>query len=259
MPASALRPRSVTEIVDAAFQIFRANAPALVMCSAIAYLPTLVLRSFLLRDLQSLGTPDASRMGDVFLHTLYSLLAGIVSYALMTATLTICTSQAYLGEEVDVALAVRRVVSRLLPFLVATLFVSMLTLVGFIFLFVPAIYVTARYFAIAPAMLLEDRGILGAMSRSSELSMGRKWHILNTLGLVILIYFVVLAGLSLVAAMLGGVVVQAILGAIVTICIYPVIAITGVLLYYDARIQSEGLDIELMADALGPVATPLVR
>ena len=31
---------------------------------------------------------------------------------------------------------------------------------------------------------------------------------------------------------------------------YPVVAITEALLYYDARIQSEGLDIELMAGAL---------
>ncbi|MDB4887909.1 MAG: hypothetical protein JWN79_3347 [Gemmatimonadetes bacterium] len=259
MPASALRPRSVTEIVDAAFQIFRAHAGALVMCSAVAYIPTLFVRFLLLRDLQSLGTPDPSRLGELAAHTGYTWLATILSYALMTATLTICASQAYLGEEVDVAAAVRRVASRLLPFLVATLLVSALTLVAFAFLFFPAMYVTARYFAVAPAMLLEDRGIFGAMSRSSELSLRRKWHILNTLGLVILIYFVLLVGLTLVSAMIGGVAVQAILGAVVTICIYPVIAITGVLLYYDARIQSEGLDIELMADALGPAPTPLVR
>ena len=33
--------------------------------------------------------------------------------------------------------------------------------------------------------------------------------------------------------------------------VYPVIAITECLLYYDARIQSEGLDIELMTRELG--------
>ena len=39
--------------------------------------------------------------------------------------------------------------------------------------------------------------------------------------------------------------------AIYTILAYPIIAITECLLYYDARIQSEGLDIELMAAELG--------
>jgi len=39
------------------------------------------------------------------------------------------------------------------------------------------------------------------------------------------------------------------------VLVYPVIAITEALLYYDARIQSEGFDIEMMADDL--VASPL--
>jgi hypothetical protein len=32
--------------------------------------------------------------------------------------------------------------------------------------------------------------------------------------------------------------------------VYPVVAITEALLYYDTRIKSEGLDIELLAEAL---------
>jgi len=44
--------------------------------------------------------------------------------------------------------------------------------------------------------------------------------------------------------------VQVIVMAIFTIVGYPVVAITGAVLYYDLRIRSEGLDIELMAGAL---------
>ena len=40
--------------------------------------------------------------------------------------------------------------------------------------------------------------------------------------------------------------------------VYPVVAITEALLYYDARIQSEGLDIELMTSALASGAPPAV-
>jgi hypothetical protein len=43
---------------------------------------------------------------------------------------------------------------------------------------------------------------------------------------------------------------QVFVGAVVTIMVYPVVAITQALLYYDTRIKSEGLDIELMAGAL---------
>jgi hypothetical protein len=37
--ALQLRPRSSTELVDAAFQILRAHYATFLMCSAIAYLP----------------------------------------------------------------------------------------------------------------------------------------------------------------------------------------------------------------------------
>ena len=35
-----------------------------------------------------------------------------------------------------------------------------------------------------------------------------------------------------------------------TILVYPVVAITEALLYFDTRIKNEGFDIELMAGAL---------
>ena len=89
-----------------------------------------------------------------------------------------------------------------------------------------------------------------AFSRSSVLSDGRKRHVINTLGLVGLIYFVLALGVQIVAALLGGLMVQAIVSAAYTIMVYPVVAITEALLYYDTRIKSEGLDIELMAGAL---------
>jgi hypothetical protein len=92
--------------------------------------------------------------------------------------------------------------------------------------------------------------VSGAFSRSSLLSEGRKWHILNTLGLVALIYWVLAIGVQLAAVLLGGAIVQAIVTALYTIMVYPVVAITEALLYYDTRIKSEGLDIELMAGAL---------
>jgi hypothetical protein len=256
MPASALRPRSVTEIVDASFQIFRAHAGQMVMCSAIAYVPVVLLQLLVVGDPRRFGTADPAQAGAVLRVMMQSALVGVLSYTLMSAVLTICASQAYLGEPVDVGGAVRRVLSRLVTVLAASLIVSALIFLGFMVLFVPAVWVAARYFAVTQAVLLEGLGVTRAMSRSSELSRGRKWHVLNTLGLVLLIYFMIFFGVSIVMQVLGNFVLRTLIGALITICVYPVVAIAGVLLYYDARIQSEGLDIELMADALGPVSSP---
>lgn len=257
MLSSALRPRSVTEIVDASFQILRAHYPAFVMCSAIAYAPQLLIRLLLVGDPQRFTALDPAMAGEVAWIGLVTAVTGLITFSLMTAVLTTCTSQAYLGEPVDVEVAVRRAIQRLGALLVTAVLATVLLVVSLFFLLAPAMYVTARLFAVTPALILEDRSISGAFARSGTLSSGRKWHILNTLGLVILIYFVFFLGVSIVGTVFGGYVVQTVLAALVTICLYPVIAIAGVLLYYDARIQSEGLDLELLADAL-PALSPVV-
>ncbi|MDB4898723.1 MAG: hypothetical protein JWN53_531 [Gemmatimonadetes bacterium] len=250
MASTALRPRTPTEIVDAAFQILRAHYGAFVMCAALAYTPLLVIRLVLLGDPREELARDVGRFAGRYFITIG---ASMVTYAMMGAVLVTCTAQAYLGEPVDVRVAVRRLGARLGTVIATTILVSIMLVISlFLFLF-PAMYVTARFFAVTQAVMLEDLGVGAAFARSSELSRGRKWQILNTLGLVILIYFVLFFGITAVSA-IGGFVVQSIASTIVSVCVYPVVAITGVLLYYDARIQSEGLDIELMAGALAPAA-----
>ena len=239
MAAPALRPRSPSELVDAAFQILRAHYAQFVMCSALAYLPWLVV--------QLVWYADPSRLAGI------SPTVSVV-FALMSAVLIVCASQAYLGEPVDVGVAVRQALPRLPLVLLGALFRYVLMFVGLFFFVVGAIYVAARYFAVTPVLVLEGRGIGAAFARSTVLSRGRKWHIFNTLGLASLIYWVLAIGVQLAAALVGNLTVQALVGAVVTIMVYPVVAIAEALLYYDTRIKSEGLDIELMAGALDGAA-----
>jgi len=251
MTAPSLRPRSATELVDAAFQVLRAHYGQLVVCSAIAYLPMLLLRLFVIGDTtRYLNGDPAAMQSDIFMTTLWTMLGSLVTYSLMSAVLVVLTSQAYLGDTVDVGDAVRRVVPRVVPVLIASVIRSVLFILGFILLFVPGFWVLARYFAVVPAVVLEDAGTLRSFSRSAELSRGRKWHILGTLALVTIIYYLLVAGVSLIGALAGKFVVQTMVSSVAAILVYPVVAITEALLYYDARIRSEGLDIELMTDAL---------
>ena len=248
MSSTALRPRSATELVDAAFQILRANYGQFVMCSALAFLPWLIIQLVFLGDPQQLAATSPW----VALVALFGLW---MTFALMSAVIVSCASQAYLGDPIDVAAAVRRAVPRL-PRVMAVAFLRyMLLFLGLVCLLVGALYVAARFFALMPSVILEDASVAHAFRRSSALSRGRKMHILNTLGLVAIIYWAIAIGIMVVAAFTGSNVVQAVSGAAYTMLVYPVIAITECLLYYDARIQSEGLDIELMTRELG--APPL--
>ncbi|MFL5605643.1 MAG: glycerophosphoryl diester phosphodiesterase membrane domain-containing protein [Gemmatimonadaceae bacterium] len=244
MPAPALRPRSASELVDAAFQIMRAHYPQFVMCSAIAYLPWLIVQLVLVTDPTRLArlTPGVS--------VVFGLGVWLV-FALMTAVVVVCASQAYLGDPVDVGAAVRKALPRMPLVLLGAIVRYVGMFLGLFAFFIGALYVVARWFAVTPVIVLEGQGLGRALSRSAVLSKGRKRHIINTLGLAALIYWLLAVGVQLAAYFLmGNAIVQTIATAVYTILVYPVVAITEALLYFDTRIKHEGFDIELMAGAL---------
>ena len=258
MPVPTLRPRSPSEIVDAAFQLLRAHFGAFVTCSAIAYAPLLLLRLLVLGDpTRFLGADPASLQSDVLSYTGLGFLVGWLTFSLMSAVLQVCTSQVYLGGEIDVGAAVRQALPRTPEVLFAALIRFVAMVVGLLLLLFPVLYVVPLLFAVTPVIVLERGDIWGAIGRSAALSKGRKWHILNTLGLVAIIYYVLVFGFSIIGALFGNFVVATVVSAAVTVLVYPVVAIAETLLYYDARIQSEGLDIELMTDALGAPTSPV--
>jgi hypothetical protein len=243
MAPPALRPRSPSELVDAAFQILRAHYAQFVMCSALAYLPWLLVQLVFYSDPSRLQTISPT------ISVVFGLGIWLV-FALMSAVLIVCASQAYLGEPVDVGIAVRQALPRMPLVLVGAILRYTMMFLGLFLFLIGALYVAARYFAVTPLIVLEDKGLRGAFARSSELSRTRKRHVINTIGLATVIYWVLAFGVQLAAALFGSLIVQALIGAAVTIMVYPVVAITEALLYYDTRIKSEGLDIELMAGAL---------
>jgi hypothetical protein len=170
--------------------------------------------------------------------------------------LIVCASQAYLGDPVDVGAAVRKALPRLPTVLLGAVVRYFFMFLGLLLFVVGAIYVAARLFAVTPAIVLEEEGVAGALSRSSFLSQGRKWHVLNTLGLVAIIYWILALGVQGLAYLLHSPLALAVITAVFTIMVYPVVGITEALLYFDTRIKSEGLDIELMAGALDAPPPP---
>ncbi len=249
MAPPALRPRSATEIVDTAVQVLKAHYGQFVICSALAYTPWLVLQLLVMADSQ-----DILRRGWAFGS--FMMLGVWVTFAIMSAMLITLASRAYLGESVDVGVAARAVLPVIPRVVAVALLRYLLLFLGLLAFLVGALYVGARFFAVHSAIVLEDRSVAGAFARSSELSSGRKLHVIYTFGLVIVIYWALGIGLTMLAMTFGNYVVQVIVGALFTILAYPLIAITETLLYYDARIQREGLDIEMMTNSLGLATTP---
>jgi hypothetical protein len=238
-----LRTRTVSEIVDASFALYRRDGAQYIAIMAVATLPQLLAQLILRPG----PTPTASTL----LIGMISLLISALTYAVGTAAIMKFGSSAYLGEPVDLGGAVAAVVPKLGSILLAGFLKAILYFIGFLVFFVGEFYVAARFFAVGAAIVLEDADAFGAFSRSSELSSGRKRHILNTMLLVWIIYGILSIGLSLMVGVAKSQVLSVVMMTAFTIAAYPVVALTNMVLYYDCRIRGEGFDIERMAASLG--------
>lgn len=248
MSEAMMRARSTSEIVDAVFVLYRRDATQYLVLAALSVLPTLIGQLVL-------PTPTAENLSSIGGAVWIWMLVGpIVSFMLGATLLTDASSCAYLGEPVDAAASIRRAIPLMPRVLVASVLAYFLCILGLIALFLPALYVIARFFAIVPAIVIERVGIAEAFTRSSVLAEGRKWHILGTIGLGMLIVLVASIGASAAAAVLPNVALQLLVTSVISVFVKPILYLTVTVLYYDTRIRSEGFDLERLAAALD--ATP---
>jgi hypothetical protein len=247
MSELVLRPRSVTELVDAAFQVYRRAPVPFMVAMALVYVPWLALR--LIFQIQIPTTPDQltpTLLRDSVIFTV----AGIVIYGLAGGVVSILARAVYLDEPIDVASALRHTVSRMLPLVVATVITFFVIGVGLVFFIIPGIYFISRFFAVRQAVVLEDKGAFSALGRSGQLSTHNKWRILGTLILVAILTTVVNLGTAMLINLQPSKVITNVLATAVTIIVYPIFGITETVLYFDTRVRNEGFDVEYLASAV---------
>lgn len=282
LAAFEIRPRRATELVDASIQLLRRFYPQLLTVSAIAMSPGVFMR-ILMRDKLSDPTAMLSNRGAAF----GAIAVSALCIAIADAVLIVAASEGYLEGNVDLARALSAGANRLFSVIGAVLlryslvFMIFLLLgmstavfvplmarskstagIGLVVLLVPlvvwwTIYVALRTFAIANAVLLEHLGPTSALARTWRLSKDSAWHIFLSLGLAWLLYLVLAIIANLIGAMLLSNSLTGVLGAILIIPIYPLLAVVSTLLYYDLRIRKEGFDLELMSRDLGGAPAPL--
>jgi hypothetical protein len=239
MSASALRPRTGTEIIDASVRLLRVYYVPIATVTAAIYLPLLLLR---------LVSPDWTAPFLSIASNLFQLVASGAAIVII--------SEGYLGQRPDVGAALRHVFQRFVSLLVASILQGLLIGVGFLLLVIPGLIFFAMSFAMPMAVVLEGRRATEAFERSRELSKGHRLRILGTLGVTYVLFFVlvmtlgVVAGGSLGAVGLGDRALD-VVGEVLVVLVSPVVSVVATLLYYDLRIRKEGFDLEIMARELG--------
>ena len=242
MTATALRPRSATEIIDASFQLLRRHYTQLVAVAVVALLPYIVLVAV------------TGGIGAGVLSTLLVFLAQFLCMALAEAAVIVGVSDAYLEGSVDIHRSIVSTAGRLPAIIAAGFIRGLAVMVGFIAFIFPAFYVALRTFAIMPVLVLEEKSASDSLSRSWELAKGEVGKIFVTLLLAWMIFLVLYFLLVMIVGMLAAqnqrasALVLAILMALIT----PITGVVTTLLYYDIRVRREGFDLELLAREAAP-------
>lgn len=243
MSDTSLRARGVSEIVDAAFALYRRHALQYIVVAAIATAPSLVL------SLTLVSTPPTS-IAEMWRY-LPGVLTGLLSYSLVGAVISRMGSDVYLGQEPDIGATVLTVLSRVPLILGGMLMTSIVIFVASMFFLVPGVFAFIFLFATVPIIVLEKKGVFASMSRSARLTKGRKGHVFGTLALLFGIYIIFNIGFTIATTALGNTMVQMIVSSVYSVVASPLINLGVMVLYYDLRIRSEGFDLEHMAQSLG--------
>lgn len=270
-----IRPRRATELVDASFQLLRRFYAQFVTVSALAMAPAVIYR-IIERD--AMTNPQ---MVTVNPWPFVGVgIVAILSIIVCDAVLTIAVSQAYIDGAIDLGKAfgigIRRILLVILAsffrglllmlviFAVAAVFgvLSLMKTPAILVLLVPfvmwlVVYVLLRTFALTPIVLLENAGPNTAMGRTLHLTKKCAAHVFFSLGLAYFLYFIVSGIVSVLGLTYLTQTTAGIIGALVIIPIYPLLAVVSTLLYYDLRIRKEGFDLEIMSRELGVMPAPI--
>lgn len=242
---SDFRPRSNSEILDAAFEIYRRYFTVFVAINVLTAVPWAISSYFgqsaiLLQQTDGLFTSALIRF------------AGVLISPFTEGAIACATSAAYLGNQVDFEQSMRAAFSHPGRLFVAMVAKWILIFFGLVLFIAPGLLVFKRYFALPMTVLFEDNKVGDAVSRSRELASGNGTRIFGLLGGVFVFVFIASAILlQLITAVAHNAVGTAVGTLILTTTVSPFSTIVATLLYYDIRIRREGYDIELMTQALG--------
>lgn len=240
MSDASLRARTITEIVDAAFTLYRRDFLQYIMVGAIAYSPMIVF------SLLTQGMTGTSQI----LVSVGAAVIGLVIATLVGAAVTRMGADVYLGGQADVGRTVAAVLP-LVPMLIIGALLTMLMVVpALIFLIAPGLYLATRLFGISQIIVLEKMGPVDAVTRSFALTKGRAGHVFLTLLLLYGLYFALSLGVTLAVALFGSTVLQTVVSSVLSIFCFPILGLAALVLYYDLRIRNEGFDVEHMAQSL---------
>jgi hypothetical protein len=198
-----------------------------------------------------------SHTGKFFLllgpHILLSLLVSPIAEGSMIKAV----ADIYAGRQPDCMACLKLGVRKALPLLMTSLLVTLAALVGFLLFFAPGLYVMVVWFVVGPAIVLENFGITGSLKRSYDLVSGSWCYVFCTL---MIVYFIMIVTQMLWSSIFAGgndlghtlfSITGSIIAVIPTLFAVPLFAIMQTVMYFNLRVEKEGLNADVLLREMG--------
>lgn len=255
----------VSEILDGAIKLLRANLATMAVLVTAFTIPFSFLVAFLQRNfyggnsiVQTFRDPTAASSqtspGAVIGVALLTYVSMWIVLPLVCQGTSRVVMASYFGGELKAGEAFRAVAKGAPAALVATVVVHLAELVSTLGFVVGIAFVMPLFVMVAPVISLEHLGPFAAVARSVRLARRRYWPTVGVALLAGLLAYLIDRILGFVpglAAVFIGfhwgwliIAVSAVVQSFVTVSIITIVA---TLVYLDNRIRQEGLDIEVMA------------
>lgn len=262
---------TVSDILDGAFRLIKANAATVFGIAAVISLPLQLVTSYFLNnnfpglsDFRSVTDPSLAQArlssqssGGQWAGIGLTVILALIVTPFIAGAISRVVAASYLGEQLSAGPALRATWRRTVALLVAFLLVHLIELPAFVACGLPGLCIMTLYQAVAPAIMVEELGAIAGMRRSWRLMRTRFW---GYMAIALLAGFIasflrnILALLPTAAAVVAPHSVRWVLvglgSGLATLLTIPIVAVVATLVYFDARIRTEGFDLQMIATEL---------
>jgi hypothetical protein len=257
-PPPPLRPRTVGEILEAAFSLYGKHWKSLLQIVAIVIVP-LTLLQYLLGDIvagsvtrDATGRIVATNGSALAASTLTSLLTLVIQQILIGAVAW-AVAMVLIGRVPDARASYRFGYRRLWSILLVGILFVLAVFAGLIALVIPGIIIAVRFSVAIPALVVEGKRGTEALGRSWNLVRGRSWSVFGAFIVVGFLTGIVSGVLTAIGG--GNWFVTGLLAAVAGCITTPFTGLVIGLIYFDLRVRKEQLDLPTLERELETAAS----
>lgn len=267
-PPPPLRPKGVSELLSAAFDLYGRNWRTMIPLVAVVVIPMSILQyglDALWKDVVRTTTTAGGVEVVVTAENAWQTAVGGFSLGLISVFVTMvlvgavawAAAGALVGREPDLGESYRFGLSRIWSILLVCVLLGLAVVGGFILLIVPGFIFLTRLSVSVPALVVEGRRGRAALSRSWNLVRGQSWPVFGTLFVAAVVSGAVSGLLS--APFADSWFVRGFMAGIGSALTTPFTGLVCSLIYFDLRVRKDGLDVaglERELRAAAPWAPP---